>query len=626
MTVSDSNLGQMFQEALAHHQAGHLAEAERRYRQILAQQPQHAEAWHLLGALAAQVGQREVAVELIRRALAIEPNYPTALSNLGKILRDMGRYDEAIAACRQAIALDPNFAEAYSKLGVALRDQGRLEEAVVAFRQAIALEPKDPEPYCNLGVALKDQGRLEEAIAAYRQALALNPNMVEAYHNLGNELREVGQLDEAIAAYRQALALRPDCVADHSNLVYTLHFHPGYEAEAIAEEHRRWNRQFAEPLQKFIQPHGNNRDPERRLRIGYVSPDFGHHPVGRFLLPLLTHHNKHEVEVFAYSQVRRPDEMTPRFVACADKWRSIVDLSDVQVAELIRADQIDILVDLTMHLANNRLLVFARKPAPVQATWLAYAGTTGLSAIDYRLSDPYLDPPGRDETVYSEQTVRLPETYWCYQPVDGLPEVGALPALEKGFVTFGCLNSFYKVNDGVLRVWARLLRKVPQSRLRLFAREASHRRRVQEVMAQEGVEIARVLFADWMPLLDYYRLYNTIDIGLDTFPYGGGTTTCDAMWMGVTTVSLAGRTAVGRGGVSILSNVGLAELVAGTEADYCRFAAELAADLQRLGQLRSTLRERMKASPLMDGPRFARNMEAAYRQMWRRWCATVGGR
>jgi predicted O-linked N-acetylglucosamine transferase (SPINDLY family) len=571
MTVSDSNLGQMFQEALAHHQAGHLVEAERGYRQILAQQPQHAEAWHLLGALAAQVGRQEVAVELIRRALAIEPNYPTALSNLGKILRDMGRYDEAIAACRQAIALDPNFAEAYSKLGVALRDQGLLEEAVAAFRQAMALEPKDPEPYCNLGVALKDQGQLEEAIAAYRQALALNPNIAEAHFNLGNELRDAGQLDEAIAAYRRALALRPNYPEAHSNLIYTLYFHPDWDNRSIAGELAQWNRQFAEPLQKFIQPHGNNRDPERRLRIGYVSADFKGHSSALFLDPLLRAHDRKTVEVFCYAEVAKPDVLTQRMQSLCEGWRSTVGESDEAVAEQVRRDGIDILVDLKLHTSRNRLLTFARKPAPVQVTWLGYPGSTGLTTIDYRLSDPYLDPPGMDESVYSERVYRLPDCFWCFDPLDerDVP-VNSLPALQTGAVTFGCLNAFLKINEETLALWAQVLRAVKGSRLMLLVPVEAYRQRVLDVLTREGIAPERVEFPGRMSHRDYIKKYHQMDIGLDCYPCNGHTTTLESLWMGVPVVTRVGRTGMGRAGWSELSNVGLQELAGQNWLRTCR--------------------------------------------------------
>jgi protein O-GlcNAc transferase len=290
------------------------------------------------------------------------------------------------------------------------------------------------------------------------------------------------------------------------------------------------------------------------------------------------------------------------------------------VADLIRQDKIDILVDLSMHTWGNRLLVFARKPAPVQVTYLAYCSSTGLQTIDYRLSDPYLDPLGGDESIYSEKTVRLPETFWCYQPIVR-PDVGKLPALGNGFVTFGCLNNFAKVSEPTLASWGRLLRATPGSQLLLHALEGSHRQRVVERLGREGVEDGRVRFVSRMGANEYFEMYRQIDIALDTFPQGGGTTTCDALWMGAPVVSLAGKTAAGRGGLSILSNLGLAELVGQNEEEYVRLGVQLARDIPRLSNLRSTLRQRMERSPLMDGPRFARNVEAAYRGMWETWCS-----
>jgi predicted O-linked N-acetylglucosamine transferase (SPINDLY family) len=315
--------------------------------------------------------------------------------------------------------------------------------------------------------------------------------------------------------------------------------------------------------------------------------------------------------------------MTDRLRQSADVWRDIVGWSDALVADRVRQDRIDIAVDLTLHGGDNRLLVFARKPAPVQVTYLAYCSSTGLSTIDYRLSDPYLDPPGMDESVYSERTIRLPETYWCYQPIGAPPEVNALPALEQGHITFGGLNNFCKVSEPALAAWAKLLRAVPHAHLLLHAHEGAHRQWVRERLKGEGLEPARVRFAGFMPMERYFALYRQIDIALDTFPCGGGTTTCDALWMGVPVVSLVGQTAVGRGGLSILSNVGLPELAARSAEEYVRIASELAHDLPRLSRLRKTLRQRMAQSPLMDAPRFARHIEAAFRQMWRQWCATA---
>jgi len=650
---------------------GQLDAAMAACRRAIALAPNSPGAYNNLGNALQASGQLAEAIEACRQAIALRPDYPEAYCNLGNALIDQGHIGAATAAYRQALALNPNVPEAHLNLGGALRAAGQIAAAIESFRQAIALNPGNYEAYSNLGATLKDQGQLDAALEACRQALALNPSYPEACNNLGSVLQVRGQIDEAMAAYQQALALKPNQPDVHSNLVFALHYHGASTAAAIAAEHRRWNQQHAAPLRPYIQPHGNDRDPDRRLRIGYLSPDLREHVVARFLLPLLAHHDKSRVEVYGYAQVPVPDAMTQRLRAHCAGWCSIVGLSDAQVAERIRAERIDILVDLAMHTAHNRLLVFARKPAPVQVSYLAYCSSTGLETMDYRLSDPYLDPPGMDEAVYSEQTVRLPETYWCYEPAvdpaevgpqEGLPgaskrttteaqrhgelhrdsgvilealetgqpnvaaaataigAVAVLPAVAQGFITFGCLNNFCKVGDATLAVWARLLGAVPHSQILLHALEGGHRQRVQARLAQAGVDPQRVRFAGRVPLCDYFRLYNGIDLALDTFPYGGGTTTCDALWMGVPVVSLVGQTAVGRAGLSILVNVGLPDLVARTEEQYVQIATGLANDWPRLGALRATLRSRMEHSPLMDAPRFARNIEAAYRQMWRKWC------
>jgi predicted O-linked N-acetylglucosamine transferase (SPINDLY family) len=370
----------------------------------------------------------------------------------------------------------------------------------------------------------------------------------------------------------------------------------------------------------LIPSHPNDRSPDRRLRIGYVSPDFSRHPVGRFLLPLLESHDHARFEIFCYASVRAPDAVTDACRAAADTWRDVVGQSDEQVAAIVCRDRIDILVDLTMHMAGNRLLLFARKPAPVQVSYLAYCGATGLTTIDYRLTDPYLDPPGGEQRSGGEQPIRLPETYWCYRSTVLAPPVGPLPALRSGHVTFGCLNNFAKVSGPTLVAWSRLLQTLPESRLLLHARPGSHCDRVRDLVARQGVRPERLGFVDRLAAAEYFRVYGQIDVALDPFPFGGGTTTCDALWMGVPVVSLAGATAVGRSGLSILSNLGRAEWVARDGEQYLRIAVDLAQDLPSLEELRGTLRAQMQASPLMDVPRFARNVEAAYRMMWQRWC------
>jgi predicted O-linked N-acetylglucosamine transferase (SPINDLY family) len=355
--------------------------------------------------------------------------------------------------------------------------------------------------------------------------------------------------------------------------------------------------------------------------VGYVSPNFRLHAEVFFLVPLLSAHNHAELEVFCYSDVVSADELTAELRSYSDVWRETTGLSDEQVAQIVRTDKIDILVDLTMHMANSRALLFARKPAPVQVCWLAYQGTTGLATMDYRLTDPHLDPPGLFDRYYSEESIRLADSFWCYDPLVSEPGVNSLPALERGSITFGSLNNFCKVNDDVLRLWARVMKAVDRSHLIVLAGEGSHRRRTLEVLEGEGIASERVTFHRAMPRPDYLRLYHQIDIGLDTFPYNGQTTTLDGLWMGVPVVTLLGRTSAARAGNSILRNLGMPELVAESPDEFVSIAARFATDLTRLSELRASLRNRLKNSTLMDAPRFARNVEAAFREMWKRWCA-----
>ncbi|HWE04748.1 MAG TPA: tetratricopeptide repeat protein [Tepidisphaeraceae bacterium] len=604
------SIKQAFELALQHHQAGRLPEAEQICRHVLAHEPAHPDATRCLGAIA------------------------DAYMNRGIALAHKGQIDESIAAFRRVINLRPNQAEGYANLGAALKQRGEVDEAIAANRHAIALYPGSPEILSNLATALKDKGELDEAIKVLEQAIFLRPNWPQALNNLGTILKDKGEIEKAIDAFRRAVGLRRDYVRAHSNLIYAMHFDPLDDAHAIAQEQRRWNHEHAERLRKWNQnrssevapKRSDDAVPQRRLRIGYVSPDFRNHVVGRNILPLFRRHDRRRFEIFCYANSTARDAIAGEFQALADGFRNIVGLSDDQVAEQIRQDGIDILVDLALHMTGNRLLVFARKPAPLQVTFGGYPASTGLGAIDYRLSDRFLDPPGMDESIYSERTIRLPDSFWCYDPLDNrdIP-VSSLPALEAGFITFGCLNNFSKVNNRTLDLWARALGQVAGSRLLLLANQGSHRQRTIERLSQGGIDPSRIEFVPQLPRREYLRLYHRIDVGLDSFPYNGHTTSLDSLWMGVPVVTLAGRTAVSRAGLCQLSNLDLAEVTASSDEQFVAIAVRLAADLPRLKALRSTLRARMERSPLMDAPKFARGIEAAYMQMWRTLRETGGG-
>jgi len=645
---------QAFELAVEHHQSGRLAEAEAIYRQLLTVAPQDPNVLRLLGAIALHTGQLPAALDLCTRAIASDPAKSESYNELGNVHFIQGQFDLAMAAYRAALDKDPGSAEAHYNLGNTLTGAGQLPAAVAAYREAIRLQPNHARACNNLGAALFDLGQFAPAAEAYLAAIRLQPSHVKAHMNLGNALlrleqsdaaidalrtsirmdpndaysylnlgnafKEQGRLAEALEAYQVALALAPGDAGMHSNLVYTSHFLPNLTPEALAEEHRHWQRRHAEPLAANVQPHDNERSPDRRLRVGYVSSDFCDHVVGRNLVPLFRHHDTQRFEIVCYSHGLRSDAMTARFRALATEWHKTNGLTDEQLAARIREDHIDILVDLNLHMAGSRLLVFARKPAPVQVTFAGYPGTTGLEAIDYRLTDSYLDPAGLNDEFYSEESIRL-ESFWCFVPDDDSPPVSTPPAMEKGFVTFGCLNAFSKVNDRVIELWSRVLGAVGGAHLLILSPLGEHRERMLLQFEQLGIARERVEFVRRMPRPHYLALYDRLDIILDTFPYNGHSTTLDALWMGVPVVSLAGKTTVSRGGLSILSNVGLPELVAYTDDAYVRITTELASDVPRLAALRATLRAKMQASVLMDAPRFARHIEAAYRTLWQRWCA-----
>ncbi len=637
--------------------AGRLPEALEVLRRSAAVWPQP-QAWMTLGMTLLAARQRgepaDEAIAAFGRASAGRPGWVEADLRLGQLLLDVGRPADAVVACRRAVAARPDWAGTLVPLGNALFAAADLDGALAAYRRAAALDPADPNAVLNVGNALAKQHKYAEAIVAFRQSLTLRPNDRKALNNLATALylsghldeaegiygrltaegpadagtlvnvagllKDKGRLDDSIAVGRQAMAADPGYLAVHSNLIYTLSFHPGYDAAAVLAEARAFDRQHTAGLTALARPHGNDRSPGRRLRVGYVSPDLKHHAVGHFMVPLVEAHDPAVVDVRLYGLGVRADEVTDRLRRSAAGWRDLGGLSDEAAAEAIRADGVDVLVDLTLHMGHNRLPIFARRPAPVQVTYLAYAGTSGLAAMDYRLSDPYLDPTVEGDADYSERTVRLRRTYWCYRPTHDVAVVADPPVVRTGAVTFGSLNNFCKVNDAVLDAWAEVMNRVPGSRLLIHAQPGDHRDGVTAFLAGRGVAADRVAFVGMVHTRQYLGQHNDVDVVLDPFPYNGGTTTCDALWMGVPVVSLAVDRAVGRAGRSILTNVGLADLAVDTVDDYVTTAVALAGDVPRLRDLRRTLRDRMLASPLMDEAGFARDVEAAYRTMWQAWC------
>jgi protein O-GlcNAc transferase len=611
---------QILQSAADHHRAGRLPQAERLYRAILAEQPNHPDALHLLGVLANQTGHSKEACDLIRKAIAQRPTAEYYF-NLATALTSLGELTAAIEALQQAAALNPRLPEVHANLGITLHNTGQLDAAIVSLRQAVSLKPNNAPFHFYLGNALMDAQNNQEAVDKFTIARQLDPKSSGIHNNLGNALRSVGRLAEAIDSFRRAAEIDPANPLFGSNILFALPFHSD-DPELMLAEHRKWDEQYAARFKKEIRPFANNRDPHRRLRIGYLSPELRQHCQSLFTSALFPHHDHEQVEIYCYSAVVMPDAVSARLQSYADVWRPVSRLSSDAIAQQIRGDSIDILVDLTMHMAYARPFVLAQKPAPVQVCWLAYPGTTGLSAMDYRLTDPHLDPPGF-EKYYTEQSIYLPETFWCYDPYgmiaavpEQLPDPNELPAIKNGFLTFGCLNDFAKLNVATLQRWGRLMQTVNNSHLHLLAPQGSCRQWVLDQLQPFGISADRIQFINRQPRTPYLAEYHQIDLCLDTLPYNGHTTSLDAFWMGVPVLTQIGRTVVGRAGLSQLRNLQLPDFAAESDQQFIHLGQRWANDLPALAEIRRTLRGRMASSPLLDGQKFARNMEAAFRQMW----------
>jgi predicted O-linked N-acetylglucosamine transferase (SPINDLY family) len=613
--VAHNNLGVVLKEQ------GKLDEAVAGYQEALRLKPDYAGAHHNLGVVLAAQGKLAEAVASFRQALRLMPDYAEAHHNLGNAMRDEGKLAEAVASYQQALRLKPDYAAAHHNLGVVLAAQGKLAEAVVSFQQALRLQPDHAAAYNNLGAAFKQQGRLAEAEASFQVALRLQPDYAEAHSNLGSALVAQGKVTEALACYEKALRLKPGNAEALGNRLLALQYHDGVTPSELAEAHADFERRLAAPLRTTWKPHDNAPDAERRLRVGFLSPDLGLHPVGFFVIGLLENLDRGQGEAICYSKRLRRDELTTRLQAAATTWRDVFGWTNERLAEQIRADRIDILFDLAGHTANNQLMVFACKPAPIQVTWAGYVGTTGLKAMDYILADRYEIPP-HAEGYYCEKVLRMPDGYVCYNPPSYAPPVSALPALERGYVTFGSFNNPAKIGPQVIAVWARILKRLPLARLVLKYQgmdDSGVAGRLGELFAGHGIDPGRLELLGWSPHPELLAHYHRIDLALDPFPYNGGLSTCEALWMGVPVLTCPGETFAGRHSLTHLSTVGLTETISPTLDEYVELAVSLAADLPRLAGIRARLRPQVDASPLCDGKLFADNLMQLLRGVWQDW-------
>ena len=594
-------------------------------RQAIQYSPQRADFYFRLGNVLRSQGRLAEAISCFRQAVQIKPDFIEAAANLGVTLQGLGRAEEAIASYRQLLTILPNSAEIYCNLGNVLIECGRLDEAVAQFRRALQLKPDFPAAHNNLGSVLKDQGKFEEAIVCFERTLQLDPKLAKTRSNLASLYKEHGQLEEAVRLHWQAVEDERETATLFDDYLLCLHYHPDSTPQSLAEAHAEYERRFGAPLRSTWQPATVDRNPDRPLRLGFISPDLGLHPVGMFLVRAFEA-LRGLCATTCYSDRPRKDEITHRFMAAASGWCESRPLSHQGLAAQIRADAIDILFDLTGHTANSRLPVFAYKPAPIQITWLGYEGTTGMSAMDYILADRFEILP-EAEKYYCEKVLRMPNGFVCYETPAEAPAVGPLPAWANGYVTFGCSNNPAKITPKVFEVWAEILRRVPEGRLLLKYKalddELVRRQLVKRAVAA-GVPPERLEMVGWSSRAESLAHYNRVDIALDPFPFSGGLTTCDALWMGVPVVTVPGVTFASRHTLSHLSNVGLPELVATDIANYVELAAALAGDMPRLTALRGGLRAQMAASPLCDGPRFAADLLQLLRQVWQEWCQRAG--
>jgi predicted O-linked N-acetylglucosamine transferase (SPINDLY family) len=599
------------QLAVEHHTANRLDEAEAIYRDALERDPNDAVALHLLGVLTHQKGDFAGSVELLERAIAVNPQYSEASYALGQIYMRDGQLGLAARAYSRVLQLNSGNFSALKNLGDALKGLGRIEESLACFAEAARVKPEMAEAWFNLGSALRITGRYAEAEKAYRRAVEIRADFAEAISNLGATRAELGRVDDAIANCRRAIELMPGVKDGYSSLLYALYHDPNCDGRKLLEETRAWSRrQVTDNYVPRVEPL-----ERRRIRVGYLSPFFTMCSDALFIPPVLSGYDRSAFEVFCFTRAVRDDDLSAWMRGNCDHWIDLRRLATTAAVETIRKCRLDLLVVISLP-ADECQKITAHRCAPVQMLWLTYsAATSGLATMDYRISDPFLDPSPQDESCYQEKTVRLPETAWCYEPIVAPPEITALPMETNGYVTFGWLGRVTKLNSRVARTWASLMEQIPNSRLILLANAGGGREEMAALFESAGMDIQRIEFVRRMNRGEYLKTYGRFDVSLDTWPFSGHTTAMDSLWMGVPVVTLAGKTCVGRAAASALRNLGMAEFVAGSEEEFSRIAGNLARDPARMAELRAGLRQTMQKSPLMDGSRFVRNLEELYRHL-----------
>lgn len=598
-------------------------EAAASYRKTLSLAPNNVAALFNLGNVLASLGDYAEALRCYEQVLTLAPQHFVSLNNAANALTKLGRNDDALARYDLLLAIKPNDVRALTNRASTLKELGRYEEALTDYKRALALDPNYASAHYNLGNALLDLGRPHDAVESFNRALAINPDQADAYTSRADAYFHLRRPKEAIADFRRALMIAPDDHTIRTRLIFTLNFDADSTTADQQAERKRWA-QCYEPLYTTARSHTNVVDAERRLRIGYVSPYFCGQAATYSFGGVIVCHNRDQFDVVCYSDTHNEDEVTERLRASSTTWHRTATLSDDQLADLVRADSIDILVDLVGHMRGHRLPLFARKPAPIQVTAWGEPTGTGLKTIDYLLADPVLVPQAERASL-AETVFDLPNFLGFWTP-DPLPEPGPLPAQSNGHVTFGSFNRLSKVLDPVLRAWAQILRAVPNSRLMLKKDRQLDRAAqtvpIMAVLADEGIDAERITMLDPMSRFEHFAAYQMMDIALDPFPHGGGMTTLDALWMGVPVATWPGRIISSRLAAATMTALGLSDFVAPDADAYVGLAVEKANDIDGLAGLRANLRPRLAKSAIADSAQYARAVEAAYREMWRRWCSS----
>ncbi|BCB26930.1 acetylglucosamine transferase [Sulfurimicrobium lacus] len=601
-------------------ESGRLDEAEKASRRALELNPNKAESWNGLGELHQLLGRMGEAEAAFRRAIALKPDYPEAHNNLGVLLVENGLLEEALKSYRTALEIRPGFFYALNNIGIVYASMGRLQDAMDCYREALALDSSFAMAHTNMGNTYYELGQLDRARECYTQALVANPDEDVTLSNLGNVLLGEGKLEDAKIAHQRALSLNPTNAVAHSNLIFLMDFDAQATTESQQEERKKWNARYAAPLQQLWRAHANDRDPNRVLRVGYVSADFRMHSAAYTFEPMLCGYDRENFEVYCYSNSPRNDQMTEKLRNCVTGWRNIVGKSDADADAMIRADKIDILVDLAAHSAGNRLLLFARKPAPVQVTGWGHGHGTGLDAMDYLFGDPVSIPP--DECHYFAEKIAYLPCLIPYACPDNSPPVAPLPAMKNGYVTFGCFSRLVKISESSLALWAEILLAMPEARLIVKAKElddVTQRLRIADKMAECGVGAERLTLLGRTSWYEHMAAYGAVDIALDPFPHGGGIGTFEALWMGVPVVTLKGPSLPSRVTAAIETALGLEDWVADNREAYLVLARNKASNPRALAELRARLREQVKASPAGNPVTITGMVEQNYRKMWREW-------